>query len=423
MSGFEKYNRLLPSSVWYSVKNEGNNIKKEWKPDELVDASKANPIDIKSVCVQNNPGAHTESEVNQAIPFALRKHYGFKWPENEFKITQGSKPCKYGKNSAYDGIHPVLQRTDYLGDKTKCCLSDEDIIDGDHTCDPLYRDVTSGECRNTLKYHCEQGSNIFDNNICLKFAEKHETLGDGMIRRYCQDNIGDDERCKIWALGNQEFGTPILKRYCTDDRAEEQVCMDYAEQNASPSERARLIRARCIKNLDDPSCQKWARRSTPTNKVRHIDQAVLEYCKNNDDPAFCSCVNAEVTAKEMQGGMITPYCFSEDCTKNELAYKYGRWQGLNCPEVLRCEQVMDITENTAMNIDFDKVEQGCEISHGYIKNDQSKSKIDKPDQPDKLSKSENDKDVEWGMILVVLLVVVILISFVVLITVSAIYLF
>jgi hypothetical protein len=106
------------------------------------------------------------------------------------------------------------KRINYKGDKTKCCISGNEM-EGIFTCSPQYRDASSLECSDILKNFCSN-ENLFTNSRCIKWCRTWPE--DCIIKKvqYCSNNM-NNFRCREFCLQNPGKCDTIVSQYCINN--------------------------------------------------------------------------------------------------------------------------------------------------------------------------------------------------------------
>lgn len=360
---------------------------------------------------------------------------GFKFPDTgEFKYYRDhSAIVNQYPDDPTDFIGNVnpwrtinIVRTDFTGKPIDCCLANSNVVNG-RTCEEKHAKARGGACRDLLHNYCSHGDRILSEKGCLRYIDYAQSQGNKLANMYCENNF-DDKRCHNWAINNTQYGPALLQSYCSGDNANKQVCLDYANSIAGPTERRRVLRARCKNNMHDPTCQQWARRQTPQQKVRYTDSIVKKYCdQEGKSDIFCTCINLDVSEKQIAKGIINPHCFAKECKGERLSYIPGAWQRLNCPRSISCNQAIKLNNSKAMTIDVDDLEQGCYIHNGVVYDDKQKRDYSGPSAPVAPPQhradatGSTDIKTDWVMIFLVLIIIAVIISAITLIVGIVIY--
>lgn len=213
------------------------------------------------------------------------------WPNtNEFSwgglgSSCSMNPFAYGYGYGSGGVcgqRATVKRTSYNGDKTNCCTSGN-ILDGENTCDPIYSDVSLGNCDSILAVYCSKPENV-SNSKCQDFVSKR---------------------------GASKLSPDAIQNYCAKDD-----------------------------NIISNFCQSQT-------KGAWTDNAVAAYCKKYPtNKSFCGCYNLDETyiaiqnQLEKKGISMFPHCNAKTCAANNLAYISSNVQP--CPSQDICLQTIDI---------------------------------------------------------------------------------
>lgn len=244
------------------------------------------------------------------------KNKGLSWVNNgEFawgglgsRCGTGLQVSQYG--GEYDGAtvagnRGTVKRVAYTAPATDCCAVGYESA-FNMTCDPKYRDLSTGEC-------------------------------DSIMTAKCSENP-DTARCKSWLQAR-----PVQAQAVLDD-AQKKVCVQGD-------------------NIKGTNCLSWLSQRGDAVKAWY-DQAVREYCKTHPtDQSFCACYNLPQGTDQFDQIKNQPYCYITSCSNGTGAYKSASMSG-PCAAVQICQQSINV--NSMSESEIKKLELACNQSSSNV---------------------------------------------------------
>lgn len=158
---------------------------------------------------------------------------------------------------------------------------------------------------------------------------------------------GSKKTCDPTLNASNNLCDSTYKDYCKGSKIlNDKKCINW--RNLRPTAAHETIKSYCLNNLDDIKCQEWCKISG--NGI--CDNAILDYCENNDDP-FCSCVNSKLQNPKFG---VNPKCLDQDCIRH--GYLTQNMKNANCPDIVNCE-IQAKLNNSGVNLANFTINQNC----------------------------------------------------------------
>ena len=230
---------------------------------------------------------------------------GFSFPKNgEFKVVNSGIGCNMSSNRhgceasrgpGVSGTRPALQRINYHGDATNCCIT-RASTNGQYTCDPRFRTYETGYCDEIMYNYCILNK---DQNI---------------QKRECIDWVSGATKRSYTRI------IPDIQNYC-----------------------------KVGENFKTDFCQNWCRNVRSSSIPNSCDPVLLEYCNNHPNDPNCECIDPEnkidllAQGIKAQGIEMPKSCWFAPCRRqNNDNYKTSDMLRPNCNAVICNIEVNDV---------------------------------------------------------------------------------